>query len=42
MTYELKQIPDPRFPWGVFEAGKIIGRFEAREMALNVMKSLKS
>lgn len=38
---EVKPI-EGKYPWGVFENGKIVGRFEDRGMALNVMKSLKS
>lgn len=37
---EVKSIQDPKFPWGLFEAGRIIGRFQDREMAMTVMKSL--
>lgn len=36
---EVKPI-EGKYPWGVFEAGKIIGRFEAREMAASIMAAM--
>jgi hypothetical protein len=39
--FEVKQIPDPQFPWGVFEAGQLVGRFASRDTAMSIMKGLQ-